>query len=65
MLQEFSASWDRIQRNRRVIVHIPSLGYSQKIRTTIGDFNIQQNQQMARLCDLQGKCNSSLFKYWN
>ncbi|PIK48317.1 putative IQ domain-containing protein H isoform X2, partial [Apostichopus japonicus] len=48
----FQQSWKRVKSSRRVLVHVPSLGYSQKIRSTINDFNIIQNQQMGRLCDL-------------
>ncbi|PIK57331.1 putative IQ domain-containing protein H isoform X2 [Apostichopus japonicus] len=51
-LKGFQQSWKRVKSSRRVLVHVPSLGYSQKIRSTINDFNIIQNQQMGRLCDL-------------
>lgn len=37
-----------------MVIHIPSLGYSESQRKTIGRLDIKQNRQMSRLCDLQG-----------
>lgn len=51
--KKFSASWDRIKKSKRVVIHIPSLGLNQKIRDSIHDFGMRQNTQMARLCDIQ------------
>ncbi|XP_070542843.1 IQ domain-containing protein H-like [Ptychodera flava] len=50
--KKLKANWDRIQKSRRVLIHLPSLGYSQKIRDAVKDMNIRQNLQMARICDI-------------
>ncbi|ESO87612.1 hypothetical protein LOTGIDRAFT_194358 [Lottia gigantea] len=50
--KKLAKSWDRISYNRRVVIHIPSLGLSQNIRDSIHNFGIRQNTQMGRLCDL-------------
>jgi len=50
--KSLAADWDRISKARRVIVHVPSLGYSAKQRFTLPGLNRKQNAQMARLCDL-------------
>ncbi|XP_002730454.1 IQ domain-containing protein H-like [Saccoglossus kowalevskii] len=50
--KKFKTNWSRIQQSRRVLIHLPSLGYSQKIRDTVKDMNIRQNLQMARICDI-------------
>ncbi|XP_070208772.1 IQ domain-containing protein H-like isoform X2 [Littorina saxatilis] len=51
--KKFSSSWDRIKNSKRLVIHIPSLGLTQKIRDSINDFGMRQNTQMARLCDIQ------------
>ena len=38
-----------------VVIHLPSMGLNREIRDSIHDFGIQQNTQMARLCDIKGK----------
>ena len=59
--QKFASSWDRIKENKRVVIHLPSLGLSQKIRDSIHDFGMRQNTQMARLCDIQGELKRRRF----
>ena len=43
------------------MIHLPSLGLSQKIRDSIHDFGMRQNTQMARLCDIQGDFYNVIF----
>ena len=44
--------WSTITTNRRVIVHIPSLGLSQRIRRKLNNLPVRENYQIGRLCDL-------------
>ncbi|KAK7010096.1 IQ domain-containing protein H [Biomphalaria glabrata] len=49
----FASSWERIKNSHRVIIHIPSFGFSQSIRDSVNDLGMRQNSQMARLCDIR------------
>lgn len=48
----FKSSWNRIKNSRRVIVHIPSLGYSEDIRLQMNNLHVDQNNQIARICSV-------------
>ena len=49
-----SKNWPKIQSSKRTIIHMSSQGYSQSVRASISNFQIEQSQQMGRLCDIKG-----------
>lgn len=52
--KEFSRNWSKVKNSKRVLIHIPSLGYNLSIRDNMKDLPIRENYQMARLCDIIG-----------
>ncbi|XP_065912018.1 IQ domain-containing protein H-like isoform X2 [Dysidea avara] len=52
-VQSLRDSWDRINQAKKLIIHLPSKGYPQHVRSTIRDFPTMQALQMARLCDIR------------
>jgi hypothetical protein len=45
--------WSYISSNRRVIVHIPSLGLTKRIRKKLNNLSLRENYQIGRICELE------------
>ncbi|XP_039268071.2 IQ domain-containing protein H-like [Styela clava] len=48
-----ATEWPRICSSRRVVVHVPSLGYPPQLRFGVSRFDRKQNAQIGRLCELR------------
>eukprot|EP00794_Sanderia_malayensis_P009883 gene9883-10893_t len=42
-------SWEKIKSSKRVIIHIPSMGYPQQVRDFLPDIRDRQNRQIGRI----------------
>ncbi|XP_047206470.1 IQ motif-containing protein H isoform X2 [Girardinichthys multiradiatus] len=51
--QHLAANWKHIRSSKRTIIHIPSLGYSKRQRLNTRRYDILQNIQISRLCDVR------------
>lgn len=47
--------WSIVQSSKRTIIHMASQGYSQPVRASMSNFQVEQSLQMGRLCDIQGR----------
>ncbi|UJR21396.1 hypothetical protein I4U23_024486 [Adineta vaga] len=50
---EFKENWLLISSNRRVIVHLPSLGLTEHTRKKLKNLSLRENYQIGRLCELE------------
>lgn len=53
-MQQFAADWERIQTQQHVVIHLPSLGFSKKIRQTEDLLALYENVQVGRVCEISG-----------
>lgn len=44
-----------MKMSKRVIIHIPSLGYSESIRNNMNNLDVRESYQMSRICDILGR----------
>ncbi|TRZ03520.1 hypothetical protein DNTS_030875 [Danionella cerebrum] len=51
--ESLAAHWKRISSTKRTIIHMPSLGYSLHQRLSLRGFDVLQNTQMGRLCEIR------------
>jgi hypothetical protein len=42
-----------ISTHHRIIIHIPSLGLTERIRKNLDNLSIRENYQIGRLCELE------------
>ncbi|PWA30501.1 hypothetical protein CCH79_00015298 [Gambusia affinis] len=51
--EHLAENWKHIRSSKRTIIHIPSLGFSQSWRQNTRKYDILQNIQITRLCDIR------------